>query len=62
MEPEIDKILATGQESTLYEAPKYCWSFLYFYCVNLKGPNKMMKLQKNFKNVYVCNCTPNVMP
>ena len=46
MEPEIDKILATGQESTLYEAPKYCWSFLYFYYVNLKGPNKMIKPQK----------------
>ena len=46
MKLEIDKILATGKEPTLYEAPKYCWSFLFFYCVNLKGPNKMIKPQK----------------
>ena len=34
------KTLAKGQEPRLYEALKFCWSFLKIYYVNLKGPNK----------------------
>ena len=35
--------LVKGHEPTPYEAPEcYCWSFLEFYYVNMKGPNKQL--------------------
>ena len=39
--------LVKGHEPTLYEAPEcYFWSFLEFYYVNMKGPNKQLNSKK----------------
>ena len=32
------KAMTKGREPMLYEAPWFCWSFLKFYNVNLRGP------------------------
>ena len=38
--------LVEGHEPTPYEAPEYyCWSFLEFYYVNMKGPNKHLTVK-----------------
>ena len=44
---EMAITLVKGHEPTRYETPEcYCWSFLKFYYVIMKGPNKQLSSKK----------------